>query len=737
MPLLLALALHPTHLSPQAELAEPVVVTGRVSTAAGRAVAGARVRAMTLSAVTTSDEQGRFVLPITSGTHRILLTKIAFVPETLVVVVPDGVAAVSVSVVLRAAPSKLEPVRVAAGSYRTGYDRHATLTPIQAVNVPGAGGDLGRAIQSFPGVQLVDEGNGVYVRGGEAGETRVLLNEVAMVAAPRLESPAGTVAPSVNPFLLDGIAFSAGAFSVRHGNALSSIIDLRSQGRPTTPAASANVALNVLSSSAALPLTRRSGIRASASRSDASLAVRLNGSSRRYAPAPNGSDIAGSVAVVPRAGSELKVFAIRQRSGFGIARDDPALLSSASSPYVSRQESLLATATWRAAIAHATTTFALGTSVQSRSERVGVSTFDTRVAARSAAAHLALPLRLGVVSRVGADVEIVDARLDDDAPVWLPNGSQSGPRVDRAGRVRPSRQGFFTELEWYPAPPFRITAGTRADWGGGSARRTVDPRVDAALRLWDGLSLTAAVGVYHQRVDPLTAARLLSRRFEAARARQRSLGLQWDAPPTMMRLEVYEKRYADLTSLTRERDVFSGGRGDGRGLDLFARIALPRGLAARVVYGFVDGQRTDPNTGRMSVAPAAVTHTLMLVAEGAWARSWRAAAAYRAATGRPFTPVVSGIRDASGPGWLPVYGDPMSERLPAYTRVDISTSRVWQPASRVQLVTYAALTNALDRSNVFGYRYSGDFQQRVAVRSAFKRALYLGASVTYAGAGGR
>jgi hypothetical protein len=106
------------------------------------------------------------------------------------------------------------------------------------------------------------------------------------------------------------------------------------------------------------------------------------------------------------------------------------------------------------------------------------------------------------------------------------------------------------------------------------------------------------------------------------------------------------------------------------------------------------------------------------------------AVAYRHATGRPYTPVLGAIHDSARDVWIPTYGPPMSDRLPAYHRVDISASWFRQLGPSLQGVVFWSLSNALDRENVHAYRYSADYETRIPRRSLFNRAHYFGASIT-------
>ena len=103
--------------------------------------------------------------------------------------------------------ARYHPITVTAGAYTAGSERGAVLNAIQVASTPGATADIARAIQTLPGVQNVDEGTGLFVRGGDVSETRVLLNDVVMIAPYNYETPTGNHTVTVNPFLLDGYSF--------------------------------------------------------------------------------------------------------------------------------------------------------------------------------------------------------------------------------------------------------------------------------------------------------------------------------------------------------------------------------------------------------------------------------------------------------------------------------------------------------------------------------------------------
>ena len=105
--------------------------------------------------------------------------------------------------------------------------RPFAMRPLDVVRTPGAAADLMRALQTLPGVAQVDEGAGLYVRGGDTSEVLVLLDDAVVFHPYRQETPGGGLFGSVEPFLLEGVSFATGGFSAKYGNALSAVLDMR------------------------------------------------------------------------------------------------------------------------------------------------------------------------------------------------------------------------------------------------------------------------------------------------------------------------------------------------------------------------------------------------------------------------------------------------------------------------------------------------------------------------------
>ena len=71
-----------------------------------------------------------------------------------------------------------------------------------------------------------------------------------------------------------------------------------------------------------------------------------------------------------------------------------------------------------------------------------------------------------------------------------------------------------------------------------------------------------------------------------------------------------------------------------------------------------------------------------------------------------------------------------SERLPNYSRLDLSAYalRRFRPGNLT--VFFVSLMNALDAANVRDYRYTGDYSERIPLKTPFPRTLYFGVTTT-------
>ncbi len=633
-----------------------------------------------------------------------------------------------VTVVLERAAPMLAPITVQAGAYTAGEERGATLTALEVVTTPGTAADVNRAIQLLPGVQAVDDGTALFVRGGDFTETKAYLNEAPLLNPVQLVTPSGTFVGTVDPFQLDGIFFSSGGFGARYGDALSGVVGLRTRGATTRSAATLGAGLAALSADAAIRVSPALTARVAGNRFDLDPFFRVNDAARPFTPPPHGRDVSASATWTYRPGGELKVFGIDQTNTVGVAVDEPSFSGTFDSDVSSR----LVVATWRAVLGVVAPLVSLSEGRLTRREGYGTFRLDAAQRQRQLHAQVAWEASSNVVVRGGGEVERLVSDMAGSLPK-TPHDRGPGGRTTLFSLDAPgTRSGAFVELDWRGSA-LRFTPGIRTDRSTLTGRITVDPRLSLAWRLGSIVTLTSALGVYHQVPDPLYFADSVGTTgLPPMRSRQAVIGFQAGEGPLMLRIEAYQKWYDDLALQSRDFRVVPGGRGSSRGVDLFYKGRLPfGGIDMRTISSYLVARRTDPATGALARAPFDVRSTHAIIAERGFASGVRFGVAYRSASGKPFTPITGATFDASRDVYVPIYGEAMSERFPGLRRFDVSVSRFRPLTPSLLSVVYASVSNLYNRENVQSWSYSRDYTERVAVPSIFNRSVYFGASLIW------
>jgi hypothetical protein len=374
----------------------------------------------------------------------------------------------------------------------------------------------------------------------------------------------------------------------------------------------------------------------------------------------------------------------------------------------------------------------VATSGSRRDQSFGAFVLGTSERIDQVRAHVALQAGNSWTLAFGGDGERRTGRFEGSVPAQDHDVGPDARTVVFTSRIPGTRAGMFAEADWWAIQNVRVTAGLRADRSTLTDRWTADPRLAAAWRPSPGVTLTAAWGIYHQVPSPLLyEPEVGDTTLGPMRASHWIAGAQVGGAGVLLRVEAYVKRYAELAQETRSYGVAAHGRGSSRGLDVFFRWPSIDGFSGRTSHGFIRARRTDPDAGVVARSPFDISHTSTTVLEQSFGAAWSVAAAYRTATGRPFTQVIDASYSAPDDVWVPQYGAPMAERLPGFRRLDFSASHLRSFLGRDLTVLFVGITNALDRENLHGYRYSADYQTRTPVRSQFRRSVYFGASVTF------
>ncbi|MYG20136.1 MAG: hypothetical protein F4208_11380 [Gemmatimonadales bacterium] len=699
---------------------------GSVREPAGGAIGGADVFLLETLEGALTDSAGVFSFESAAeGPMTLVVQRFGYLEVRRTIQLPR---AAPIPIVMELAPVALEPIRVEAGTYRLGSLPDVILSDLDVVRTPGAAADPFRAIQTFPGLQNVGEGAGLFVRGGDLSETRVMLDRATVISPFRLDTDRTVSFGRFDPFQLQGTHFSAGGFGVEYGDALSAVADLRSVGKPTRSELNLGASVAGVSGRAALDASESLGAWVTVSRSDTDLLMRLNGRRSEFDQVPASTDLSAGAEWSYRNSGNVKAFGLYQTDRVGVLIDDPGH----SGTYRSDARADLLAVSGFDAFGAFGVTWSVATSGSRKDEDFGAFRLEREDRLTQARVKLDVHVVRGVALAGGTEFEGRNADIAGAVPAVSHENAPGAPTTVFRRRQTGWRWGGFGEIELQPWNAVRFVVGTRADHSSFADRVTADPRVSVSWRPAANLTVTGAWGVFHQIPDPLFFEPTLGDpSLPAMSARHLIGGIAYDDGERLVRVEAYRKRYGSLASQTRDHIVRGGGTGEAAGFDVFLKGDVPfLGLTGRAAYSFIDSERTDPGSGELAPSPFDAMHTLNIVLTRGLTEWLEVGAAWRAATGIPFTPVERAVFDPDRGVWEPVYGAPMSERLPDYARFDLSASLLQSFWRDNLTVFYVSVMNVFDRLNVAEYRHSRDYTDRTPLRSPFTRTIYFGATTT-------
>ncbi len=701
---------------------EPSTVTGSVRDLAGRPLPGVDAFLLETLEGAPTDSAGVFRFTSTArGSATLVVQHTGYLEVRRILALPlTG----PVSIAMQPAPVTLEAITVESGTYRLGNLPDVALDELEVVYTPGAAADPFRAIQTFPGLQSVGEGAGLFVRGGDLSETRVLLDGATVLSPFRLDTDRTISFGRFDPFQLRGIQFSAGGFGAEYGDALSAIADLESVDKPAESELGVTAAIGGLSAGLHLDLSESAGLRLTATRTDTGLLMRMTGRRDEFDAVPRSSDLSGGGQWMYRDGGSLKAFGLFQTDQVGVRIDDPGH----SGIYRSDGRADLFSLAGLEDFGGPSLSWGLATSGSRKDEDFGAFRLEREDRLTQARARVDVPLGRGASLAAGTEVEHRTADLTGSIPTRSHDNAPGASTTVFSGDESGTRLGSFGEIELQPSNALRLLAGLRADRSTFTGRVTVDPRLSSSWRAAEHLTLTAAWGIFHQVPDPLLFEPTLGDpALPAMSARHLIGGATWEDGARLIRIEAYRKGYGSLAARNRDGIARAGGTGAATGVDLFVKEEFALlGLDGRMAYSFIRSERTDPDSGELAPSPFDVTHTFNVVLNRGFGGWLETGVAYRAATGVPFTPVHSAAFDPERDLWQPIYGTPMSERLPTYTRLDLSATVLRSLWADNLTVFFVSIMNSLDRSNVRGYRYSADYSERIPLKTPFPRTIYFG-----------
>lgn len=703
-------------------------VTGRVVDATGLPLPGVLIRIKGDKAIAVTNDDGSFAAQVPHGAT-LLFALPGFLPRE----VPIGRQMPASPMVITLAIAGVSEAVTVSGQAPFPDGAALALTPLDVVRTPGTQADLMRALGTLPGVARIDDGTGLFVRGGDVSETLVLLDGVVVSHPYRYETPTGGFRGAIDPFLTQGVSFTTGGFSAQYANTLSGVVDLVAAARPREMQTNVTAGLAGLSASAAWPIGETAGVRIAANRSTPAVLFAVNPSPREFDRLPGGWDVSGSAHLESSRAGHFRVFALAQGDHVGVELEKDSFVGFLHSG--TRHE--LIASRWERSIGSWRALASAGHDMYRKTTDVGVLAIDEDERHASGRAELMGDVA-GWSLRLGLDGDRRKTRTDGRVPSqggdFAGIGGVAGFTIDRSDWRAGSAAMLFRRIG-----PFTPELGARLDRFDGVDAWTAAPRAAIRWQLSENRALRFAWGRYHQGPAPnYFDAERGATTLRPMEATHYVAGYERGQPdePLFFRAEAYWKQYQALPIEDTLAGFTSEGYGTAQGIDLFVRRIWPR-LDLRLSGGVLHARRrwTAPEQRERYPLPEgawtpdfAIPYSWAVVATVPMGRAFAVAGTWRVAAGRPFTPIMGVVSTPAGvaPIWAPIN----SERLPRYERLDLAASVIKPLGARTTAVFFASVDNVFDRLNFFEYAYSADYSIRRPVQSAAPRSFYVGCSIS-------
>lgn len=660
---------------------------------------------------TISDTAGNFsIKTYKKGERNLRISHIGFEQVDLPIFVKKGMK--SIEVVLEKSFMEMDPVTVSAGSFTMADEEGQTLTSMDIVTTAGAAADIFRAIQTFPGVNSVDEGAGMYVRGGDVSETTVILDQATISHPYKYESDTGGYFGMISPFLLSGTYFSSGGFSAKYGNVLSGVLAMESLDLPSRSSVNIGAGLAALSLGGAwLIEPEKLGVQFSGNYSDTKYLFKVNGGEDRFKKMPISWD--GNLSAVYKYSpiGQVKLFHYSNLDEIGVNVETPSfdgiMLSDNSTGLTNIQWRHLFENGLVAKSSLSLNQFNQGMSMGNFSRDMDDSLLKWRTDL-SITVSENMKLNTGFIADDLKTVLVMTYPLDQND---LSETAETGTfDIDYQTR----HFGFYAESELNLTRRLFSIIGLRSDVLDNPRQAEIDPRISLNYRLSDTQFLKVATGIYHQYPNAQYRDQWNGNPdLKAMQATHAILGYEYKAEITNLKMELYRKNYTNLVLEDSVANFTNDGHGYAYGADIFLKGNLPL-VSGWVSYSYLQSERKELDHLELSPTDYDINHNLTAALKMSIANVNSLGLTYRYTTGKPYTP--------ANDEWN-------SARLPAMQRLDLSMSRLIFFGGAKMMVIYGAISNVLDKQNVYGYIYSPDYSERTELKSTHGRNVYFGFSL--------
>ena len=697
---------------------------GKVVDEKGKGLPGANVSLKGSYDGATADIDGNFQFKTSEKNEQIIIvTFVGYESHNQKVTLKLGVQELTIK--MRETSNELNTVTVTAGSFEASDEKKTTLIkPIDMVTVAGSGYDVAQTMTLLtPGSQRNGESTGLFVRGGSAQESKVLIDGLTVQNAFNTPSPDVASRARFAPFQFKGFAFSTGGYSAQYGQALSAVLAMQT----TDLATQSGYVVNLNLAQASLGYTQLSGNHSISGTIDYTNVAPLFAvypQNIDWVKIPEGVNISTSYRLKPSVSENFKADIVYSNSASGLMfknQEDNNKLTE----FGIRNDNLLITSTYQKALdKEALWVLKSGASYSYNLDalKAGTTTLEKTEQRTQFRSTIIRSFEGNNNLLFGLEGHSANYDLLIDKTATQENTKYNYSLNDNYGAL-------FSESEFYITRKLAGRVGVRGEYSSLASGFNIAPRFSLSYKTGTYSQVSMAGGKFYQTPDYQYYYQNKTLQFE--NATHAVLNYQIIKNKRTFRVEGYYKNYDNLVREYPNKEGYFDvnpqrfpngktdnlGYGFAQGIDVFFRDSKTiKNGEIWANYSYCDSKRLFGNYLSEAQPMFVSNHNLNVIYKQFISKpTMTVSFTYSYNSGRPYY-------NPNNPNFL-------SERTPDIHNVSFGTNYLTNIKGHF-MVIYLSVDNVLGTERIYNYRYSDDGKTRTSITPPANRMILIGTYIT-------
>lgn len=613
-----------------------------------------------------------------------------------------------IDIVLKEDAAELGTVVISAGSFEASDENKAVILRPLDILTTGADADIYSTLETLPGTQQVGETEGLFVRGGSASETKTLIDEMTV------QNPFYSSIPDIpsrgrfSPMLFKGTVFSTGGYSAQYGQALSSVLVLKTQDLPEKTRTGISI-MPLGWGGSHTQLWENSSFSFEGGYYNLGPYFKVQKQRTDWGKAPE--SFAGSANLRFKTSKTGMFKAFTSFSTGSLSLYFPNLDSLPQKDfYRQKTNNVFINTNFREILWDDWTLFAgYSVGIDKVNNKINLSQGDKDDIFHTGKFTITKNVFSNTILTFGGEAQIL-------------NHKNSFNELN--GKFNETYLAGYLEADIFFTNNFAGRIGARTENSKLLNKTNLAPRLSFAYRLGAYDQLNFAYGKFYQTPDPDFL--LYSKNFEFEKADHFIFNYQYIGTDRTFRIEVYYKNYNNLAKGTIFTYPYfnlptvpfsSNGKGYAKGLDIFWRDkATFENTDYWISYSYLDTKRDYKNYPTLAAPPFSAPHTFSIVAKR-WIQpiATLVGLTYSFATGRPY--------------FNPKNPEFLGDRAKNYQNLSLNASHLTSIFGNFTVIFFS-IDNLLGYENLYGYNYSSDGKINAPVLPPALRTFFIGCFIS-------